>query len=182
MVFLVLDRGGLFMLKRSTKILARTGIVSAVYAVLSLIVFPVASGSIQFRLSEALCILPLLFPETVISLFVGCLISNAITGCAVYDVVFGSLISLLSAALTSVVGKFIKGEKISFFVGGSFSVLLNAFLLPLVWFFCYGKLEYLYLVQVAFLLISQTVSVYVLGYGLFYGLSKLKKKGVPFLK
>ena len=46
-----------------TKTVARAGIIAALYVVLSLIVFPVASGAIQFRLSEGLTLLALIFPE-----------------------------------------------------------------------------------------------------------------------
>ena len=45
-----------------TKTVARAGIIAALYVVLSLIVFPVASGAIQFRLSEGLTLLALIFP------------------------------------------------------------------------------------------------------------------------
>ncbi|MBQ8427134.1 MAG: QueT transporter family protein, partial [Clostridia bacterium] len=43
-------------MKSTTKIIARAGLVSALYTLLSLITFPVASGAIQFRVSEALCV------------------------------------------------------------------------------------------------------------------------------
>ena len=52
-------------MNRSTRALARAGVLAALYVVLTLAVFPIASGAIQFRLSEALTLLPLLFPEAV---------------------------------------------------------------------------------------------------------------------
>lgn len=151
------------MAKLSTKKLARAGVISALYVVLSLITFPVASGSIQFRLSEGLTLLPLILPESVPALFIGCMLSNLITGCVILDVIFGSLITLLAGILTYFIGKIIKNKPLKYIVGGLFPVLLNAFLLPVIWYFCYGQLEFLYILQVAFLLISQTVSVYALG-------------------
>jgi uncharacterized membrane protein len=56
-----------------------------------------ASGVIQFRISEALCVLPIFFPAAIPGLFIGCLISNLITGCLPWDVVFGSLATLIGA-------------------------------------------------------------------------------------
>lgn len=163
------------MAKKSTIYITRAGIISALYVVLSLIVFPFASGAVQVRLGEAFCILPLFFPEAVVSLFIGCVIVNLITACAVYDVVFGGLITLVSALLTLVIGKAIKNRLLKLLVGGSFPVFLNAFLLPVIWFFCYGQLEYLYILQVAFLFVGQAISVYGLGGALFFTLDKYKK-------
>ena len=164
------------MFKLSTKKIARAGVVGALYVVLSLVVLPIASGAIQFRISEGLTILPLIFPEVVVGLTVGCALTGVITGVAVYDIIFGSLITLIAGVLTAVIGKKIKGNGKKFFIGGLFPVLLNAFLLPVIWYFCYGQLSYLYVVQVGFLLLGQGVSVYGVGYGLFVGAKKLKEK------
>ena len=78
---------------------ARAGIIAAVYVVLTVFIsaFNLASGSIQIRISEALCILPIFTPAAIPGLFIGCLLSNMITGCALYDVIFGSIATLLGA-------------------------------------------------------------------------------------
>ena len=165
-----------------TKKLARAGIIASLYVILSLITFPVASGAIQFRLSEALCILPLLFIEAVPALFIGCALSNLITGCAIFDVIFGSVITLTAAAITFIFGKIIKNLPIKIILGGFFPVVLNAFLLPLIWVWCYGALEYMYLLQATFLIVSQSVSIYALGTPLYLAVDKFKKKGLRFFE
>lgn len=159
-------------MQKKSKILARAGVISALYVVLSLVVFPFASGSIQVRLGEALSILPLFFPESCISLFIGCIIVNFITGCAIIDVVFGALVTLISAILTLIIGRIVKNSLLKLLIGGSFPILLNAFLLPLLWYWCYGQLEYVYILQVGFVFLGQTASVYALGGTLFFGLNK----------
>ncbi|MBQ7340187.1 MAG: QueT transporter family protein [Clostridia bacterium] len=163
-------------MQKKSKILARAGVISALYVVLSMVVFPFASGSIQVRLGEALTILPLFFPEACISLFIGCIIVNFITGCALIDVVFGALVTLISAVLTLIIGRIIKNNLLKLLIGGSFPILLNAFLLPLLWYWCYGQLEYVYILQVLFVFLGQTASVYALGGTLFFGLDKYKEK------
>lgn len=82
--------------------IAVAGVVGALYAVLSYFaaIFGVAFGPIQFRFSEALCVLPFLFPATAPGLFVGCLIANLLSPYGVLDIVFGSLATLLAAVLT----------------------------------------------------------------------------------
>jgi len=162
----------------TTRALARAGVIAALYVVLSLAVLPVASGAIQFRPSEALCILPLFFPEAVPALFVGCMLSNVITGCAIWDIIFGSVITLTAAILTFFCGKLFKNAALKITVGGIFPVLLNAFLLPVIWYFCYGELEYIYILQVAFLTVSQSVCIYALGTPLYFAVDRLRKKGI----
>ena len=160
---------------KSTKIFARAGVIAALYIVLSLITFPVASGVIQFRLSEALTVLPLIFPEAVPALFVGCMLSNLITGCTVIDIFLGGLVTLVAAALTYYCGKIFKKTFIKLFVGGIFPVILNALFLPLIWLLC-GIPIYFYPLQVLFLFISQAVSVYAFGTPLYIGVEKAKKR------
>lgn len=52
-------------------------------------------------LSEALCLLPFLFPETAWGLGVGCLIANLFSPYGVLDIVVGSLATLIAALITS---------------------------------------------------------------------------------
>jgi len=170
------------MLGNSTKILTRAGVIAGLYAVLSLITFPVASGAIQLRVSEALTLLPLLYIEAVPALFVGCAIINLITGCAIFDVVLGSLITLVAGICTYLIGKFIKNTPLRIILGGLFPVALNAFLLPLIWLLCYGTGEYVYALQALFLIISQSLAVYGGGTFLYIGIKKLKAKGIAFLE
>lgn len=77
----------------------QAGLVAALYTVLTCIVgaFDLASGAIQFRVSEALCVLPVFFPAAIPGLTVGCLISNLFMGSLWQDVVFGTLATLLGA-------------------------------------------------------------------------------------
>ena len=166
----------------TTRALTRAGVIAALYVVLSLAVFPVASGAIQFRPSEALCILPLFFPEAIPALFIGCILSNLITGCVIWDVIFGSVITLVAAILTYIVGRGrFPYEILKVFIGGLFPVLFNAFFLPAIWFYCYGELEYIFVLHVVFLLISQSVSVYGLGVPLYFAVKRLRDKGVKAL-
>ena len=113
--------------------LARAGAISALYVAMTFACFPVASGIIQFRLSEMLTLLPLFYVEAIPALFVGCMLSNLISGCAVWDIIIGSAITLLAAALTRLVGKIFKKAFWHIALGGFFPVILNALFLPLVW-------------------------------------------------
>lgn len=161
-------------MNQSTKRVVRAALIGALYAVLSLAAFPVASGAIQFRISEGLTLLPLVFPEAIVGVFAGCIVTNLITGCMWIDTVFGSIITLFAATLTFLTGKLIKKTWLKILIGGLFPVLFNAFLLPLVWTFCYG-LEYTYFVQAAFLLLGEGVSVYAVGIPIILAVNKYLK-------
>ena len=89
------------------KSLVYGAIIAAMYVVLTLIssAFGLASGVIQVRISEALTILPFFTPYAIGGLFVGCFVSNLITGCALWDIIFGSIATLLGAVATYLVGK-----------------------------------------------------------------------------
>ena len=163
-------------MQKNVKTLARAGIIAALYTVLTLIVFPISSGAIQVRISEALTLLPLLFIEAIPALAVGCMLSNLITGCAAFDIVFGALITLIAAILTYFSGKIIKSTPLKILVGGLFPVLLNAAFLPLIWVYCYGALEYVYYIQALLLVVGQSVSVYLFGTPVVLKLNKILTK------
>ncbi len=165
-------------MSNSTKIIVRAGLIAGLYVVLSLLTLPVASGAIQFRLSEALTILPLFFIEAVPALFVGCMLSNLITGCMLLDIVLGSVITLVASLLTYFSGKLIKSTFLKILIGGFFPVALNAFFLPILWILIYGAIEYVYILQVLFLIISQSLSIYGLGTPIYLAVKKYLKKQI----
>ena len=59
--------------------------------------FDLASGAVQVRFSEALTILPFFTPAAIPGLTIGCLLSNTLTGCALPDIIFGTLATFLGA-------------------------------------------------------------------------------------
>ena len=86
--------------KKITLYTTRAAVIAALYVILTELATLVglSSGVIQFRISEALCILPLFLPEAIPGLFIGCIISNLLVpGVAIWDVIFGSLATLIGA-------------------------------------------------------------------------------------
>ena len=87
--------------------IVHAAVIAALYVVLTLLAntLGLANYAIQVRFSEALTILPFFTPAAIPGLFLGCLISNLLTGCAVPDVIFGSLATLLGAVGTYLLRK-----------------------------------------------------------------------------
>lgn len=79
--------------------LVEAAVIAAMYAVLTIII-PGGSAQIQVRVSEALTVLAFFTPAAVPGLFVGCFVANYVVGAGIYDLIFGSLATLLAAYLT----------------------------------------------------------------------------------
>ena len=79
--------------------IVHAAVIAALYVVLTLLAnsLGLANYAIQLRFSEALTILPFFTPAAIPGLFVGCIISNLLTGAIPYDIIFGSLATLLGA-------------------------------------------------------------------------------------
>ena len=84
---------------QNSQYITQAAVIAALYTVLTMLAagFDLASGAIQVRFSEALTILPFFTPAAIPGLTIGCFISNVVTGCALPDIIFGTLATLLGA-------------------------------------------------------------------------------------
>lgn len=115
--------------------LAQAAMIAALYIVLTIIAnaLGLANYIIQVRFSEALTILPYFTPAAVPGLFIGCLLSNILTGCALPDIVFGSLATLLGALGTYALRKWKWCAPVC-------PVIANTIIVPLILVYGYGLL------------------------------------------
>ena len=146
--------------------------IAALYVALTYFsnLFGLANGAIQFRISEALCILPIFLPEAVPGLFVGCLVSNLITSANVFDIIFGSLATLIGAVGARLLRKLPAGL---LWTATLPTVLSNMLIVPPVLIFAYGVTDaYLWLVLTVG--IGEIVCAGVGGTVLGYSLKKTK--------
>ena len=84
--------------------LAAAAVIGAAYAALTMALAPISYGTVQFRISEVLCILPYFLPFSAWGLFAGCMIANLLTG-NIFDIIFGSLATLCAALCTAALGR-----------------------------------------------------------------------------
>ena len=170
----------------TTRRLCRAGIIAALYVALTYAFMPFAFGPLQVRPAEALCILPLFFPEAIPALYVGCMLSNLASPYLFYDVFIGSLTTLLAALGSYLVGWFLKKDGAKLFFGGLFPVLFNALFIPLIIvFLCDGgagfeSVTVAYFSFFASLLLTESVWVYALGAPLYFAVKRLQARGVKF--
>lgn len=143
--------------------------IAALYVVLTWVanVLGLANGAIQVRFSEALCILPVFTPAAIPGLFVGCLLANILNGCVIWDIIFGSLATLIGAFGTY----FLRKTKFVFTLP---PVIANAVIVPFVLRYAYGVGDaHWYLV--ATVAVGEIISVCILGMILKVGLWKYRK-------
>lgn len=135
-------------MQKKTLQLTRAALIAALYVILTFIsqMFGLASGVIQIRLSETLTVLPLFYKEAIPGLWIGCIIANILTGCAPWDVVFGSLATLLGA-----IGTYYIGRKKPI-LGPIFPIISNMVIVPLV-------LQAVYGVKESFIFLAVTVGI-----------------------
>ena len=142
--------------------------VAALYVVLTFIssLFGLSSGVIQIRISEALTILPAFTPAAIPGLFIGCILSNLLTGGLILDVVFGSIATLIGA-----VGTYLLRKK-KWLVSLP-PIISNILIVPLILRYVYGAPD-AYLFMVGTVGAGEIISCGILGMILYFAVNKYK--------
>lgn len=182
--------------------IAQVGVIAAVYAACTLIALlflgSLAWGPVQFRVSEALCVLALFTPAAVPGLTLGCAIANianiAFSGTGMLgllDVIFGSLATCAGAAFTwkmrgrpavALAGSVIANALI---VPVYLPILLQAtgfYTIPFTSISLDGAWPFMYLFGLVATGVGEAVIMYVLGYPLGKSLARTPyfKASSPF--
>jgi len=150
--------------KITTRYIARTGIIAAIYVAITFVFAPISYGQIQVRLAESLTLLPMIMPEAVLGLFIGCLLANLMGPRGIVDIVFGSLTTLVAAYITY--------RFRHTYIAYLSPILLNAFGVSL---YLYAFFQIPYWITVFYIAAGQSVAVLALGIPLL----RLVKKHLP---
>ena len=148
--------------------ITQAAVIAAMYVVLTFVSssLGLASGEIQIRLSEMLCVLPAFTPAAIPGLFLGCLLSNLLTGCTVIDIVFGSLATLVAA----VISYQLRNHKYPLLATIP-PVIVNMIVVPFILKFSYG-VPLPIPVMMGTVGIGEMISCVVLGTVLYFALDK----------
>lgn len=152
-----------------TLFICRASIIAALYIVLTMLasMLGISSGIIQIRFSEMLCILPVFTSAAIPGVTIGCLVSNLISGGAIWqDIVFGTLATFLGGLGTYALRKFKWLAPIP-------PIFANTVIVPLVLAYGYGfegGIPYFMLT----VFIGEVISVYVFGMILYHALKNKK--------
>ena len=154
--------------QNKVKFLVKSAIIAALYVVLTFVarVFGLDSGAIQVRISESLVALLFFTPAAIPGLTIGCLLSNILVGCVFWDVVFGTLATLIGA----VAGYALRKYKYAVLIP---NILSNAIIVPFVLKYVYafdGALYY-FIITVG---IGEIISCGILGMVLMMALMPIR--------
>ena len=76
-------------------------LIAAVYAALTMALGFISYGPVQFRIAEAMCILPFFAPWTTWGLTLGCLLANLFSPVSALDIVVGTAATLIACLITA---------------------------------------------------------------------------------
>lgn len=158
-------------MKRTVFFITRSAVVAAIYFALATALRPISFGPVQFRLSEALVLLPVFMPESIIGVTLGCFLSNFFYS-TMYDVIFGTIATAVAAVLTYL----LRRTKFLYILPPLF---LNALLVPLIW--VVDGSDAAYLLNFALILASEVIVVCLIGLPVTLALRKaLTRAGIQF--
>lgn len=153
-------------MNKRTIYITQAAVIAAIYTVL-VFVFQFSSfGPIQFRIAEALTILPYFTPAAIPGVTIGCLLSNLLFRADILDVIFGSLATLIAAFLSY----HLRENK--FFVPIP-PILVNAIIIPWVLKNAYFKADPIRLLMLS-VGAGQLISAGLLGMILLFSLERVK--------
>lgn len=142
----------------------QNALYAALYVALCYVFQPISFAAIQVRIAEALCIMPLFDDMAIVSITVGCFISNLLFS-GIIDAVFGTLATFIGLVLI----KFIKVD--NFLLKMLPTIVSNAIIIPFVLRIAFGETMPLWLLAVT-IAVGEVISVYGLGYVLYRALKK----------
>jgi len=156
--------------KFSVRDLAQGAIIAAIYALLTIFLAPISSGLIQCRVSEAMSVLPYFTFSAVPGLFIGCLLANLLTGAPIYDVLFGSLATLLAAYIT-----YALRNRVPKYLAPMPSVVVNALVVGWLLTYVY-QFGVSFWVAAGYVAIGQAIACFALGLPLMSLLERFRGK------
>ncbi len=151
-----------------TAFLSRSALIAACYCALSFATFGFSSGVIQLRLSEALCILAVFTPAAIPGMTIGCLIFNIVSGCTLYDIIFGTLATFIGVLAVRLL------KHLPYLAPAPY-VLSNALVIPAVLRIAYNA-EGSYAFFVLTIGISELISAWILGIVLYRVIKPYKNR------
>lgn len=154
-------------MNKKTRFITEAAVIAAIYVVLVYAFQPISYGPVQFRIAEALTVLPYFTPAAVPGIGIGCFLSNLLTGADILDTIFGSLASLLAAYLSYK----LRWNK---FLVPLPPIIVNAIVVPFILKFAYFETNYSIPYMMLTVGAGQVLAAGVLGIVLLLALEKVR--------
>lgn len=153
-------------MNKKTLFITHSAVIAAIYIVLVFIFQLSSFGPVQFRIAEALTILPYFTPAAIPGVTIGCLLSNLLFHADMLDIIFGTLATLIAAVLSYLLRR-------NKFLVPVPPIVVNAIVLP--WIFKYAYFD-TNPIPIMMLTVGagQIISAGVLGMVLLFSLERVK--------
>lgn len=153
-------------MNKKTLYVTQAAAIAAIYTVLVFVFQYSSFGPIQFRIAEALTILPYFTPAAIPGVTIGCLLSNILFRADILDIIFGTSATLIAAYLSYQ----LRANK---FLVPIPPILINAIVIPWVLKYAYFEAD-----PIPFMMLTvgggQLIAAGVLGMILLFALDKVK--------
>lgn len=154
---------------KRTYFIVQSGVIAALYAGLTYLsgIFGLSYGAIQFRVSEALTILPVFTPAAIPGLAIGCFFGNLSSPFGLVDIICGTVATLIAAICSRAVRNIkIKGFPV---LAPMMPVIFNALIVgaEIAYFMPKGASFSVFLISAVQVGLGELVVCYLLGFFLF---------------
>lgn len=153
-------------MNKKTLYLTQAAVIAAIYTVLVFVFQYSSFGPIQFRIAEALTILPYFTPAAIPGVTIGCLLSNILFRADILDIIFGTLATLIAAILSYVL-------RFNKYLVPIPPIVVNAIVVPFVLKYAYFEADPIPLMMCTVGL-GQLVSAGIIGMILLFALEKVR--------
>lgn len=140
------------MKKNNIRFIAESAIIAALYVALTWLLAPISYGAIQFRISEILILLVVFNPKYAYALVIGCFVANTTSSLGWYDMVFGTLATLLAVL------PMIKIKRLT--IAAIFPVISNAIIVAIELYLAFSEPIWFSILTVGF---GEAVVLYFIG-------------------
>lgn len=152
-----------------------SGIIAAMYAVLTLVLAPISYGPIQFRISEIMVLLAYFDPFYIIGLTLGCFIANILGPNGLLDIIFGTFATFLSVLAIYLTSRLKIKDKFNIFIASLWPTIFNGLIIGLMLSYLLNLPKVLTILQVG---IGEFVVVSIIGVPIFYKLRNVIRNNI----
>ena len=159
---------------KRTTFIVESALIAGIYAAVTYFIVPISFGTQQFRISEALTVLPVFTPAAIPGLTVGCILANLNSPYGLIDVFCGTTATLLAAICTRYTRKvLIKGMPVLSLI---FPVIFNGLIVGAeISFFLPEGFSFAGFIAAGLsVALGEAVVCFVVGIPLFAGLKRIK--------
>ena len=161
-------------MKKGTAYTVQAALIAAIYAALTYAVAPLSFGATQFRISEALTVLPVFTPAAIPGLAIGCIIASIGSRYGPIDILLGTVATVLAALATRLTRNIkIKNIPLLSFI---FPTVFNGIIIGAeIMMFTPGQAGIVgFFTSASGVALGEIVVCYTLGFLLYIGLKKSK--------